>query len=344
MKLFKKYLFFALLVLALSVPAWMGVRKIIVLTADHRARHIIKEALKDDETASGDRRVIAITRYVFDHFEHVDPDSVLALRLRRFVTNYRLPAFLRLPNGAIEILTGRGLCDNAVRLLMFVLGHDGIDAVQWNMTEPHGAHAGVLATLPGGRQGLLDPFFGYVSATREGVLISPYAAQDSIKAGAPMQSVFQPLSEKSEGWFYRDFRRAAMTAQNHPIVYKALIPELKNAQALTIGTLDGSSADVKNRSNEIGMNPYWHYAGHMYNRGRIRVLEARQPVKVVMTLVSPVRKSVLTSDPAPEVQGKDMIWTLQPGQTIAFYDGRAKLSWLRMNSYIDVDRIVFYPL
>ncbi|NQZ14798.1 MAG: hypothetical protein HRT94_08260 [Alphaproteobacteria bacterium] len=50
---------------------------------------------------------------------------------------------------------------------------------------------------------------------------------------------------------------------------------------------------------------------------------------------------MLTSEPAPKVDGNKMIWNLDAGEEIKFYDRRAKLSLKRRNSYIDVDQVVF---
>ena len=92
------------------------------------------------------------------------------------------------------------------------------------------------------------------------------------------------------------------------------------------------------------MGPYWHYAGSRYDRSWVRLLKAKQPVKIEMVLTQPIHEDIITSEPRPFIKDNKMIWELQEGEQVTFYDKKAKRSLLNMKSYIDVDQINIYPI
>jgi len=120
------------------------------------------------------------------------------------------------------------------------------------------------------------------------------------------------------------------------------LPSL-NGQTLTLGEINGDDIDVKDAGTAKGLNPYWHYIGHKYNRGWIRVLKVNEPVKITMTLVDLPETGILNATSAPAINGKVLTWNLKAGETLTFKDADAKLSLKRMNSYIGVDQIIFAP-
>ena len=91
----------------------------------------------------------------------------------------------------------------------------------------------------------------------------------------------------------------------------------------------------------MGLGPYWHYVGHVYDPNWVRVLKANQSTEITFILTQKPDDTVLTSEPAPKIEGNKMIWDLDAGEEIKFYDRRAKLSLKRRNSYIDVDQVIF---
>lgn len=119
---------------------------------------------------------------------------------------------------------------------------------------------------------------------------------------------------------------------------------MNKGQSIILGKLDGKEQDVKSAARKLHMTPYWYYMGHKYNREWVRVLEAQEPVRIDMTLVDPVEEGVLIANPEPIINDKKMTWNLAAGQKLVLEDGRAKISLKRLNSYINVDKIVISPV
>ena len=287
-----------------------------------------------------DEEITAIATQIFKDFKHKNPALVPLLQIRRYITNPRLPEILRLESGVIETHIETGMCDNAGRMLAFVLKQKGYDSVQWNMVTPQGAHAALLVTLPDKRKVLVDPFYGFIATDEKGQLIHPQKAHKKMIAGKPIETTFKSLGKNSQIGFYTNFRDVFMAAEGEGLRIKATIPDFENK--LILGTLNGDHIDVKSAGTQHKMTYAWHYAGHLYNREWIRVLKTNKPVRVVMTLVSDVEEGIVTADPKPNIQGKDMIWDLKAGEKITFYDGKAKISLKRLNSFIGVDQLAFY--
>ena len=117
----------------------------------------------------------------------------LLYKFRSYVTNKRLPEFLRLQDGVLETTLEKGLCDNAARLLSFVLKQEGFHSVQWDMMTPGGGHAALLVTLPDDRKIYVDPLFGVAATDKFGKLIHPDEAYKLIQAGRRPEAVFIAL-------------------------------------------------------------------------------------------------------------------------------------------------------
>lgn len=319
--------------------AWLVVKNVTESIAAEKAQSMIAKATGDE--AYKPARVIDIADAVFENFKHQEPTNVLLLRLRPYLTNRRLPEFLRLKDGVIETFVQTGLCDNAGRMLAFALEQEGIDSVQWNMVSPTGGHSVLAVSMPDGRgQVLVDPFFGVVTRYR-GTFISPKKAQELARGGTSYKDVFQIFSDKSDLSFYRKFADTAMAAEGEDLKLEATLPQIDDV--LAFGEIDGSEKDVRSASKKGGFGPYWNYMGHKYNREWVRVMHTDQDVKIVMTLIDPVEEGVMIADPAPQVDGKTLTWRLKAGDSLTLHDGRAQISLRRMNSYIGIDKIAFYP-
>lgn len=324
----------------LAVTSWLIVKQVATTTAAQKAEALFASAYEQAPSQTPDEKVIAIASRIFETFHHKDPAKVPLLRIRGYITNRRLPEILRLENGVIETHIETGMCDNAARMLAFVLKQEGFESVQWNMVTQQGAHSALLVTMPDQRKVLVDPYYGYITVDENGHLISPEQAHDLIMAGTPLDNVFKPLGENSDIRFYNNFKDVFMAAQGDNMIIRATIPDFEGE--LVLGKVDGDHIDVKSAGSQHHMTYAWHYAGHLYNREWVRVLKTNKPVRVVMTLVSDVEDGVVTSEPKPEITGKEMIWDLDAGDKITFYDGRAKISPTRLNSFIGVDQIAFY--
>ena len=325
--------------LVLLCCSWLVAKQVITSKAITKAEAIIQKA----STSPEDREqfVINIAQHIFTSFETKEPWTVPALRIRPYITNDRLPEFLRLQHGVIETLIEQGYCDNAARMLSFILKQEGIDSAQWDMVTSSRGHSALLVSLTEDKQALVDPFYGVV-AKMDDHLISPKAAQEFIQSGMAIRSIFHPLGSDSKFSFYDDYGRTYMARLGDDLLIEASIPQLNSGKPLFLGKIDGSEEDVKSAASAHGMTPYWQYAGHKYNRNWVRVLKADVPVRIEMTLVKPVETGVITSTPLPSIDGKKLSWDLDAGEQITFRDGLAKISFKRMNSFIGVDQIAIY--
>ncbi|NNM00781.1 MAG: hypothetical protein HKO62_08535 [Gammaproteobacteria bacterium] len=338
----RRLLIFIVALLLVCVAAWFTVRTIATLRAESAAQALVDEALGDSRPEGDDERVTAITRRVYEQFEPAEAGDSVLLRLRGWLTNSRLPAFVRLPDGVIETLLRKGLCDNAGRMLSFTLRQADYASRQWDMVSPSGGHSAVLVTLPDGREILADPFFGFVAADQAGRLMHPLEARKRARAGQSPGGVLAPLGGDADGRFYADLAGISMAAQGEALRITASLPRT-DTQPLFLGAIDGDAGDVSRAAARHAMGPYWHYIGHRYSRQWIRELTAVQRVRLEITLIDEPEAGVLTADPAAALQGKTLSWELNAGDTVRFHDGRARLLLRRLNSYIGVDRIAVVP-
>ncbi len=319
---------------AVSLAGWLAARQLLISKAEEKVFALARNAhAKSDQTK--DDKVTALTAEIFRQFHHQDPGEIPLYRLRPYLTNSRLPSWVRLPDGVMETLLEKGYCDNAARMLAFALRQENINSVQWNMVSPGMAHSALLVTMPDGRKILADPFYGYITAD------PPYKTQARLKAGEEFSAAFSPLGLKSEPGFYKAFTNISMSAAGQDLRLESTLPPL-HGEPLILGTLDGSDLDVKQDGANKNLTPFWHYAGHKYNREWVRVLKTAEPVTISMDLLDAPGDTSFAI-PEPIVNGKVLTWTLRPGETLTFRDGAAKFSIQRMNSYIGIDRIIISP-
>lgn len=255
------------------------------------------------------------------------------------MSNQRLPDVLRFPEGVVETHVELGMCDNAARMLKFLLKQRGYDSIQWNMVTDSRAHSALLVYLPDGRRGLVDPFYGLAGYDqKQKTLLSPETVQNAMKNGTDIQSAFMIFGEKTETTFYEEFKTARMAPIGENLNIAAKIPIVKD-EPLILGKLNGNDLDVKSAASQNKMTPFWHYAGHKYDRSWVRQLTAQQDIRLEFTLVSDVESGIITSTPKPKISGRKMTWDLKAGEQITFRDGDAQVSWRRLNSYIGIDQI-----
>ena len=74
--------------------------------------NVILSSVTED---NADKELIAITKMIFERFKAKEPFSILALKIRPYLTNNKLPKFIRFEDGVIETLVETGLCDNVAR-------------------------------------------------------------------------------------------------------------------------------------------------------------------------------------------------------------------------------------
>ncbi len=317
-----------------GLAGWLVTRQVLISKAEGKISTLARAAYSKPNPTD-DEKTIALTGEIFRRFHHQDPGEIPLYRLRPYLTNSRLPIWFRLPDGVMETLLQKGYCDNAARMLAFALRQENINSVQWNMVSPGMAHSALLVSLPDGRKILTDPFYGYITAD------TPEQAQARLKAGEEFSAVFTPLGKQSNPAFYKPFAHMSMAAAGQDLRLESTLP-LLHRKPLTLGTIDGSDLDVKQDGANKNLTPFWHYAGHKYNREWVRVLKASEPVTITMDLLDAPDDTSFAA-PAPAVNGKTLIWTLRPGETLTFRDGTAKFSFQRLNSYIGIDRITITP-
>ena len=70
-----------------------------------------------------------------------------------------------------------------------------------------------------------------------------------------------------------------------------------------------------------------------------RTLVADQPMRITFHLLDDPRSGVLTSDHAPIIDGRRVIYRLEAGEALSLHDGRATIDLLSLNSFVGVDAI-----
>ena len=338
-----RFCFFSGLIIAVTgVFGYFSAKVYFTDIAEKKAAEIIKSAQKTNPETP-DQELIEITRIVFDRFEHKWPSEVPLLRFRPYISSRKLPEFIKFPEGVIDTIIQAGMCDNAVRMLHFVLKQKGYESVQWNMVTDRAAHSALLVFVHGERRALLDPFYGYAGYDKEkGRLLPPDEIHTALLDGKKVDDAFLPLSKKTKRSFYKDFRSVRMAAITRNLDITATLPHIDNGPLL-LGKINGDGDDILKAAGEQGMTPFWNYAGHKYDRSWVRILKASQDVRLEIILTANVENGVITSDPRPQIEGNKMIWDLKAVDEIKFHDGKGKISWKRLNSYIDIDQIAIYP-
>ncbi|MAQ71420.1 MAG: hypothetical protein CL565_04420 [Alphaproteobacteria bacterium] len=252
-----------------------------------------------------------------------------------------LPSFISLPHGTVELLLEQGECDNAARMMGYVLNKNNISSVQFNMLNGSSAHSALLVE-PNQNGFLVDPFYGVVTKPdHEGnVLLSPYEIKGKMSGKTSANTYFNLVSDSGKIDFYESFNEAIMSSAGEEMVIDVSLPELDDNRILKIGEINSDSNDVRGGARKLGMSPYWDYMGHKYNREWVRIISARENVSLTFVLTVEVDDKILISNKPPIVDGRKMMWDLSKGERLIFRDGKAERSFTRMSSYIPVDQIV----
>ena len=304
----KRWLGIVIALTVLGTGFAMTLRTAIITSADANAA-----ALLEDTDSP-----ISVTQKLYDFFERESHSTYpLLARLRPYLTSTHLPSALRLPHGVIEIFRMEGTCDDAARALIYLLDRQGISARPWNMIGRENAHTAVVAEIEG-KKFLLDPYYGYA-----GPLKKP-----------------KPLDKTSNRDFYKDYEKRAMGAAGETLTIPIRIP----AKQLVLGTIDGDGDDVRKAMQNNRMTPVGSYLGHKFERGWTREWVAKVPLRMDFILTRHPDSGILrTLAPSPVVDGTKLSWHLLKGEKIISEDGKAPISLLRLNSYIDIDQIIITP-
>ena len=329
-------------VLALLVVA-AGGKLALEAAADTRAQSIANELLAGDQPL--DAIAVELTRRVHGWYQQKSAveEPPLLWRLRPYLTHEVLPEPFRLPEGVIDTLYAEGMCDDAVRTLVYILGALGIKGEQLNIVNRFtGAHSVVLAFLPNGREVMLDPTYGVV-AKYKGELVSPgraFLIAGHQTGGVEVWHALTPLARLG---FYRHPEHAVFAVQNAGLEIVASV-HLGASGRLLLGQADGDTRDVHVDGFNNQLTHLWTYLGHKYDRGWVRVLTFAQDTRLKIGLVEPIESGFITTDVEPRIEGKTLIYDVSAGQSLRFVDGLAKRDWTRLRSYQDIDYIIFEPM
>jgi hypothetical protein len=322
---------FTLCVLAvLTFSGLYGLRAYIIHKADKQA----EEILSGSSVSSSVALSLHATEKLYKSFSKNGYKSHLVLaRLRPYLSNERLPEFIRIQKGAIPLMTMEGWCDDAARALIYTLSRRSIEGKQWNIQGASNAHVAVLVQFGAEQTALLDPYYGY-HTVKNGAAVSP--------GNAVKENAFIPLDENSNRLFYARYDTYFTGVQGAPLRMSWNIPLTE--KTLVLGEKNGDSTDAHDQMKNHGMGVASEYLGHKYDRGWTRELVAQQPLQIDIILTKEPDDGVLrTLSPPPAVDGAKLTWLLSKNQKITSEDGKAGISWTRLNSYIDIDQVIITP-
>ncbi len=324
MKNFVRFLLFFVL---LGVVGFYAARYALIYDATQRADALVQEAKAQRAWSSDLEMLASLSTQIYRTYRYGYEDTSGPINaLRPFISNKRLPKFIRVPDGVTDMIDPVSLCDPMARILKFVLSRLGKDSQLLSLVHPYeGGHTAVLVQNKDGKI-IADPYIGIV-------VNMPFDQAVSAEA----------LVENAAVSFYEDVPALTMAAYGAPMRIEVGIPAL-GGEPLIMGEIDQSFQDVKLAANTLGMKSYWYYMGHKYDRNWTRVLKANDDLRIEMDLLLVPETGVIVSDKPPNIAGKTLSWTLRAGEVLTFVDGDAKINWKRLNSYIGVDQIRFIPL
>jgi hypothetical protein len=336
-----RFFSFAVVTITAIVAATILFKSQLERMAGDAARKFTQTALDQGSTEA---IAIEIARRVHEQYRAAEQrqDTHVLFKLRPYLTYRFVPDFARIEPGAIEALLIEGICDSAARATIYILRSVGIPAEQLNLIGRNGwAHSIVQAANPDGSLFLLDPLYG-VAPQHDGDVLNVEETKQLQKSGTAARDIWKSISDGPRYHrLYEDFLDFWVATQDSSIEFEVQV-NLENQERVQIGQIDQSSREVGAAAAKHGLTVYWHYLGHRYARGWVRSLIFAQPTKVSFILTEDVREGVITSDVKPDgITGNILHYTMQRGQKLSFHDGRARMDWLKLNSYQDVDAIVF---
>ena len=332
--LMKKYVAAVILLILIGVISVLAARHHIISKAKTKAIEILNVAKASED------EILFITQHVHEVFNNnrKTKNFPILFRLRPFLSNERLPGFIKLPDGVIETIYPFGWCDNAARMTQFIFAQDGVETEQWNMVTPTGAHAALQASY-NGTNVFIDPFYGVLPKNKKGDYINAEQAKKEAQKG---RDVFNAIADTSTKKFYTNFDRVMMAAQGNLLEIDAQL--IIKGEEVVLGKVDGTSKDVHKAGVRNKISPHWTYLGHRYDRSWSRAFSVSEPSRVTFTLTKEPSKKIITSNKKPEISGKKLTWVLGEGEKLIFKDGNAGFLWGDLKSYIEVDQITVTPL
>lgn len=298
-----------------------------------------------DVEANATEGVTALSRFIHERYLETSAARAepLLLRLRPYLSNDLLPQFLQVTPGALETLYLEGHCDNAARTLIYILRQGGVSAAQLAIITPSYGHSMVAVDLPNGGDVAVDPFLGVV-AVENGALVGAERARALAQDGVAAEAIWRLNGAATVDPLFGDMENAVFARRGDPLEWVAPVA-LEPGGVLTLGALNGHSNDVIADGKQHGLSGFWSYLGHRYDRAWVRAFEARQAMRVTVTLTEPLNPRFMVAEPAPaQVEGATLIFEIGAGERLVFRDGAARRDWLRLRSFQPIDQIRFEAL
>lgn len=267
--------------------------------------------------------------------------SLLALQSRS------IPSPLRLSRGSLAIWDGRGACSELSRALELVFRAAGLEAVQHDLVSPRDGHA-ALSVRVDGSWVFIDPFHG-LALVDAGKLVSLRHVQSRVEAGADITQFLLPLRDDVDASMYADVTSIAHARMHEPLWVDVAVPP--EGETVTLGRVDGRSADVLEMGRDAGLTTHLSYVGPRYRpdlRFRFVLDESERGFRIAFRLLGePSPGHLPRSNLAPTLSGRVLSYDVPKGMTLEldYAAMRRSLSRrLRRATWYHVDTIRIEPL
>ncbi|KAA5601924.1 hypothetical protein [Blastochloris sulfoviridis] len=324
-------------ILSLIVVVFLIITKIgIEIAALSKAATISKAS--SEISTDKDRLAIEMTRHI--HASFVKSSQLPRYKSILYILSSRhIPQFFRVNQEAVDLLFPYGLCDSAARALIFLLESRGIDADQINIVDDTTGHSGVVAEIDGGRHIFLDPFFGVVPL-QDGRIAGPEPVLT--RSGRPMQ--WHAVAASGRADFYLEMHSPRFARQGDTLNIEVEVP-IGAGEQMHIGTVDGSSKDVRRNSSHLKLTTFWDYLGSRYDRSWVRTMRFKNDAEITIFTINKMNKYFVKTNVDPINSGEKYInYRIRGGDSLIFYDGLAEIDWLSFSGYQEIDAILITGL
>lgn len=220
--------------------------------------------------------VLAVAAWAARDFQNSESAALRALYRRHSLYNKYLPARLALRRGALEFVVARGLCNDLVRALEFLLEPAGYDVLQTDIITPRYSHSAITVRARNETY-FIDPLLGYAffDANR---LLSITQIQELARNGRDLNAFARPLRGDGLYWIYDHLERAFIGIGAEPLEIVLTLPTTLRLPALhheevSLGLIDGHSTDVMWAGVTLGVTSHLFYLGPKYRQNfRVRVV------------------------------------------------------------------------
>jgi hypothetical protein len=330
-----------LLVLTLPLLGMAAARQALFIYGREKVERIAPHEAYPAEI----ERVKKLTRWVFSEARSNDHAVVSAIyEIIPYVSNRRIPKWLRVPRGAIESLFGDGQCDSDARTLKFMFTSLDIKSRQTDIVTQKSGHVVTSVSLHNGENAVVDPYFGLIAWDHDRPL-DIYELRDRLVSGEKSTDVLQPVSKQAEivdfydGWD----KQTAVGYQGRGLTIDFTLPMV--AAPTRLGDPDGSSDDVVRAGMKIGISPYFAYIGSKYDRSWVRILRVPKPIQLKFVMVGDVDEELLGSiEPRPTVEGNSLAWNLSADTPLVFTSADAPVRFRASANSQAIDFIEITPI